>query len=301
MTFSQIEYFLMAADLKSFSRVSDKLFVSQPAVSRQIASLEEELGVSLFDRRHSGLELTREGKIYEELFSEFYRKLDETQTSIRAAAGEVCATYHLGCIEGWDIMAFFPGLQRYIQEKYPAVQLVLDAYKLDQIAHVLRRGEADGVMVQESFINSSSNLNMIHLTQVPGRLIFSPRHPLADKKDLKLWDFRDCTFYEAASVIRNESESESDLVSICKLAGFSPKLEYFTSLSAMYVKLQSGYGVFQAIDWMLINRTPLFSYLPLSVKLNVGLAVDPTKEDPPHMLVRQEIVNYFQNLKTSNA
>jgi hypothetical protein len=40
--------------------------------------------------------------------------------------------------------------------------------------------------------------------------------------------------------------------------------------------------------------------LPLSVKLNVGLAVDPTKEDPPHMLVRQEIVNYFQNLKTSN-
>ena len=50
MTSLQILYFLTAADCMSFSQTSERLYVSQPAVSRQIKLLEQELGCRLFDR-----------------------------------------------------------------------------------------------------------------------------------------------------------------------------------------------------------------------------------------------------------
>ncbi|MFR5117879.1 MAG: LysR family transcriptional regulator [Eubacterium sp.] len=54
----EIEYFLAAARNMSFSRAAQELFVSQPAISRQILALEQELGCPLFERLNRGIMLT---------------------------------------------------------------------------------------------------------------------------------------------------------------------------------------------------------------------------------------------------
>ncbi len=59
----QLETFLYAAQMGSFSRAADKLYISPNAVLKQINSLEERLGVKLFTRTHRGIELTEGGKI----------------------------------------------------------------------------------------------------------------------------------------------------------------------------------------------------------------------------------------------
>ena len=62
----QLQYLVTCADLHSFSRAAEALYTTQPNVSKVIKSLEEELGLELFQRQNRGIQLTPKGKqIYE--------------------------------------------------------------------------------------------------------------------------------------------------------------------------------------------------------------------------------------------
>lgn len=66
MEFKQLEYFIAAADSGSLNRAASQLYTSQPNVSKVIANLENELGVSLFERTSKGIRLTSSGgKVYD--------------------------------------------------------------------------------------------------------------------------------------------------------------------------------------------------------------------------------------------
>ena len=57
-------YFYEVAELKSISKVSNNLHISQPALSHQLSSLEKQLGVTILERSNRGVKLTEQGKIY---------------------------------------------------------------------------------------------------------------------------------------------------------------------------------------------------------------------------------------------
>ena len=63
MEIRQLTYFVESARIRSFSEAARKLFTTQPNVSKAIKALEEELGVDLFYRKNTGIELTEEGKV----------------------------------------------------------------------------------------------------------------------------------------------------------------------------------------------------------------------------------------------
>jgi len=71
MTFDHVDYFLSIVEYKSFSRAADELYLSQSSLSKQIKSLENELGKQLFARQGAQIELTSYGK----LFWEFAKKV----------------------------------------------------------------------------------------------------------------------------------------------------------------------------------------------------------------------------------
>ncbi|AIF50265.1 LysR family transcriptional regulator [Pelosinus sp. UFO1] len=64
MELRQLEYFLMVSKTNSFTRAAERLYVSQPAVTNAIRSLEEELGIQLFDRNQKQAILTTEGQVF---------------------------------------------------------------------------------------------------------------------------------------------------------------------------------------------------------------------------------------------
>ena len=63
MTINQLQYFMSLASRLNFRAVAERYFITQPTLSRQIASLEEELNVKLFERSKHGVELTAAGKV----------------------------------------------------------------------------------------------------------------------------------------------------------------------------------------------------------------------------------------------
>lgn len=88
MEIRQLEYFLMVSEVKSFTRAAERLYVSQPAVTNAIRSLEEELGIQLFDRAQKQVTLTTEGQI-------FYRHIDEIMQGISNTLTEIDALKNL--------------------------------------------------------------------------------------------------------------------------------------------------------------------------------------------------------------
>ncbi len=102
----QIEYFLSLCKYKNYSETARRHFVSQPTISKQIAALEEELGVKLFERSTNSLMLTMQGAIMKKAFSDAVRTVNDAQTKALNYSKSIADTINIGLLEGSDIGFF---------------------------------------------------------------------------------------------------------------------------------------------------------------------------------------------------
>ena len=83
MNFKQLEYFAAVAEARSISGASRELHVAQPPISRQLALLEDELGVTLFLRNNKGVELTEAGRRLYEHSRQMFQSLRSMAENVR--------------------------------------------------------------------------------------------------------------------------------------------------------------------------------------------------------------------------
>jgi DNA-binding transcriptional LysR family regulator len=138
MNFSQLKAFLAVAQDGSFSRAAEKLYLTQPAVSKQIQALEEALGMRLFDRVGRSILLTEAGNILRDHAHIVFQTLEEARETItqlrglqrghlRISAASTIGTYMLPQPLG-ELKAQFPGIEisLAITNKARVVQQVLN-------------------------------------------------------------------------------------------------------------------------------------------------------------------------------
>ncbi|AZT82501.1 LysR family transcriptional regulator [Marinobacter sp. NP-4(2019)] len=120
----QLNTFLTVADTGSFSRASEKLFVAQPALSRQIRMLEESLNVEVFVRHGRGVVLTAAGELLYERARTLLQSLERTQADVTAVAGEVTGQVTLGLLP--TVAHTFSGatIEEY-RKRFPQVTLAV--------------------------------------------------------------------------------------------------------------------------------------------------------------------------------
>lgn len=292
MTQSQIQYFLAVAQEMSFSKAAESLFVSQPAVSRQVSLLEQELGVPLFDRTSHGITITDAGREFEIFFRKTQRQFNTLLERTRSGSNTVRGCVNIGCIEGWDLSAFYPKLSGFVAEKYPNLKLNLSGFDHDHIFSALHRGEVDVIITTENLLRSRKDISSAPLVQRQGMLLFSAYHPLAQKEELTLADFENETFYATAGP--SVKEVTMEILSLCSEADFVPKIEHVPTLSAAYMKLSSGQGVLLCNDWMMAKNNPIFAHLVLDNKRQVSLAWLTENQSTAAHLFINETVFYFQ-------
>lgn len=292
MTQSQIKYFLAVAQEMSFSKAAESLYVSQPAVSRQVAQLEQELGVPLFLRTNQEIHITEAGREFQRFFSESQRAFQELVERMRNHSDTLRGTLNIGCTEGWDLSSFFPQLSNALAESHPNLTLNLSGFNLDQILHALERGDVDVVITNESLLKGRERISSLPLTRRRGVLLFSAQHRLVGKPGLALEDFKNEPFYVTAPPSMREATIE--LLSLCADADFMPKIEYVPTLSAVFMKLSSGRGVLLCNDWMMAINNPLFSTLPLHIDRNISVAWSADNQSPLVRLFVSRLRQWFQ-------
>lgn len=272
MTEAQVSCFMEVAKYKSFSKAASRMFISQPAVSKQVAILEDSLGVSLFDRSPSGLALTDAGQLFYDFFqrasSEFHTIWDEAKSLATGQTG----TIRVGCLDGWDLSTFYPELRDLLEEKYPRLSVSLDGYNHTYVLDALRRKEIDIAITLEIALQSQNDLAKRVITNAPVVMLFSTLNPLANKPALSLADLRDEPFYVISPSNAGDNPMEQLAVEMCQAAGFTPRIEHTKNSASILMRLQSGTGVQVTCAWTGACKLPMYRAIELDRILNISAA-----------------------------
>ena len=242
MNFSQIKCFLAAAECLSFTRAADRLYLSQPVLSRQIAAMEDELGIELFTREKKSIKLTPAGEIFAQgmgrLAREYQTLVDKANAIHRGFAGSL----NIGMVEGQLICPPYSIALNRFRDKYPDVRVNLSRHTLAGMHSALQSGEIDVAFAAFFNLNDEEDIEYIPVGLAATKLVIPKSHPLADRENVSLSDFREDTFLTLP-------ETESPYIArfterVAKHDFFRPRTLEAPNIGALGLWLEAGYGIF---------------------------------------------------------
>lgn len=241
MELRHLRYFVTVAEELNVSRASARLRISQPAVSRQLRDLEEELGVKLFHRQKSGLKLTTAGQNFLAHARDLLRRSNDALQEMAALRQPAKATLRVGYIAPVLTSILTPVLRDFAQ-KNPEVEVVLRELAPGEQVKALRDGRIDLALLGNPCPELANEFELVVLQRIPFQSVLPDNHLLAQRKRLALRELKDETF------IGFDEESfpgRNDVICrACQQAGFTPRLRHRVgSLSALLAKVAAGNGV----------------------------------------------------------
>jgi DNA-binding transcriptional LysR family regulator len=247
MNSMQINYFLKAAEHLNFSAAAKELFVSQPAVSKQIVSLEEELGFKLFDRaRKNRLVLTPAGRVFRDVFIKMQADMNDAVKTAEQLISRHEGVLRIGMVEGWDMKSFISDCTDHFEKYCPGIRLEFETHTFMKLHAGLEANTFDVIACVETGFSNLENVNVKKIARIPAVIIFSSRHRLAGAKDLKPSSFKDDIFYVLPE---NEAPLSRDInKSYCLSEGFVPKMEEKPNRDSILLAISNGkgYAIFDA-------------------------------------------------------
>ena len=143
-----LRYFLTLAREESISRAAEALYITQPTLSRQLAELEEELGVRLFERGKRKIELTEEGVLLRRRAEEMTELADKTERELRERTERLAGVVSVGAAETVAAELLVRAVDSF-RKKYPEVTFELDAGIADRIKERIDAGLLDlGLLIE---------------------------------------------------------------------------------------------------------------------------------------------------------
>ncbi len=239
MDLRQLRYFVVLGETLHFGRAADRLHISQPPLSRQIAALEEELGVLLLKRTSRQVELTEAGQHFHAQAQRLLESLEGAVRSTRAMASGEQGALRVGFTmsAAWSIL---PRLIKAYSQAYPAVEV--------QLSEVFPRELNDALMADKVDVGIAfpwqrpPGLEYEALYTEPLCAVLPAGHPLVSKADLAVADLAEepfITFPMTTAPALHEM-----VMGCCREQGFEPRIRLETHLQQTIVNLVAeGLGV----------------------------------------------------------
>ncbi|MER6621899.1 LysR family transcriptional regulator [Streptomyces sp. NPDC000931] len=188
-----LRYFAAVAEEGSLTGAAKRLFVSQPALTKQIRRLEDDLGVRLFTRSRSGMALTEAGC---EFASRVPALLDGWDEAVRAT-GSAARVLRLGFLDAGAVGAV-PEVIAEFRRTQPEWRVELRQFDWSDPSAGLARGEVDAAVVRLPFPGQESFAVRELFVEERGVLL-PARHPLADNETVEFRELRDEPFVAAGA------------------------------------------------------------------------------------------------------
>jgi DNA-binding transcriptional LysR family regulator len=233
-----LRYFTAIAELSSFTQAAERLHVTQPALSRQMRDLEEELGRKLFDRVNNGVRLTPVGRRFLTGAKRVLAESDALLASARGRDGLECPPLRIANFGTLSSQYFSPYLRKLIR-RFPKMRLQVDE-ELPAVA--LRRVRAGDLDAAFTGLPEDRQLRGLvsHVVWVsPQQILVPANHRLAKRRSVAVAALRDERWG-----IWDEKQFPGfgrHIVQSCRRAGFRMQIAAtLDSLAAIFIHVAEG-------------------------------------------------------------
>ncbi len=241
MELRHLRYFVTVTEEMNISRASARLRVSQPAVSRQIHDLEDELGVSLFRRNHDGLAMTEAGESFLVHAREILRKAKEATAHMDSFRLRPVKKLTIGYLPSVLTDILTPALKTFARKNGDTEVRLKELAPQDQVK-ALRDGKIDLALLGNPCPELAREFEVAILRRVHFQAVLPEEHRLAGRARLGLGELKAEAFIgfdEDLFPGRNTSICDA-----CQVAGFAPRLlTRVENLTALLATVAAGKGV----------------------------------------------------------
>lgn len=253
MEIRHLRYFLEVCQYGSILQASRHIYLSQQALSRAIASLEQELGLTLFLRTPQGLVLTEAGKRMQELAKPVVDSMDTLIEELAYSSAMAKNSIHFGTTSA---LQFFipPSSLLQFKNQAPNIHIDFSEHSFDQCEDMVKSGELAAALINGPVVDPG--LVAFNLAYRQRVAIISKDSPLSGKSSLRL---QDLAGQRLVSNINNRCYD--NLCALCLSLGFTPNIQRVSDNSTVYELCSTQGYVGITIDFVLLVPLPHYSNL----------------------------------------
>ena len=241
MTLNQLKYFIAVVRCLSFTEAAKSLFMTQPALSRQIQAMEAELGTQLFIRDKKTLKLTPGGSALYSKLPEFLRQYEEMMEDARNANRDFEGQLRIGFLDIYDASSLFPPVVEAFQRNHGGIRLTMERFSLGELPERLYEGKLDIICTYGFSLFDKPDLVTVNVQKFDSCVMFNKDHPLANKPDLTMDDLRQERFIQLDS--EASQEGYQYIANLISRGGISPKVQYVEKNDDVLLWVEMGCGI----------------------------------------------------------
>lgn len=185
MELRHLRYFVAVAEGLNFTKAAARLRLAQPALSRQVADLEDEVGVDLLSRSSHGVRLTEEGRLFLAEARLVLTHVDEAVTKVRALARGEFGELQVGYVPPLDLH-ILPRALAAFQKTTPGVKVVLHDRGSDELCQDLRDGKLHLALMMQPSEEATAGIIFEEVGRYPFFVAMASGHPLSKLKAVPL-------------------------------------------------------------------------------------------------------------------
>ncbi len=226
----------MVADTRSFSRAAENLFITQPAISKRITTLESSLDCQLFDRFGKNIQLTQAGEALIPGYQRILAELDESKRIISALRTDVSGHLRFGTSHHIGLHRLPPVLRQYTNQ-FPKVELDIQFMDSEQAAALILSGNIELALITLPD-KIETPLSTIPIWSDPMQCVVAKDHTLATNKTVSRKKLA-----EYGVLIQSHSTHTRNIIDTALMLGADTKIimesNYLETIKAM---IQNGLG-----------------------------------------------------------
>ena len=235
----QLRYFQAVAEELHFGRAAARLAIAQPALSRQIQQIEQELGTPLLRRTQRRVELLPAGALLLERSRAIQQELARTLTDVRRTGAGELGRLAVGFIHS-STYGLLPSIVGRFRQLYPAIELELHEMPITVQHGALLRGTIDVGLLRVQ--PAPAELEVVPVLSDPFVLALPASHPLAQRSRVRLRSVAQdpfVMFAEQGAPLLNDR-----VQALCRQAGFTPDVvQHATQIHTVIGLVGAGLGV----------------------------------------------------------
>lgn len=287
MELRHLRYFLAVAEELNFTKAADKLFISQPPLSRQIKQLENELGAKLFERNNRKVTLTEAGKYFRKEATAHLQKLEAISLKTRKIAENVSGEYRIGYISS-TFSETIAKLLQFLIKKYPYLNIKLYEVSTKKQILALEHRKLDLGILRAPLIS----------TQIDSKLWFKDSYSLVfNNRSISIQKVNDLIkLKNEVFVFFNKDYAPvyySSLLEICAHYGFKPNVVHESNnINSIIQLVKNGLGVsIVPSSVQQSHNSPELSFLELEHNLSTDVLIATPKDE--YSEVTDSVLDYL--------